>query len=142
MPPASKGLFEPECQQVRGFGFLGDTRAETDHITVVMLARESSIAFISHDDRPDSSMAIGRDGHARTAATDEHTALSRAIDHVLGDLVGKIGIVDGLIRVRATIDNGMPFTTQPLDQGPLQVKSRVVRSYGNCRYIRSDLAQS
>src|SRR5579885_2514562 len=87
-----------------------DTRAQAEHIHIVVLYPLMSRVVIVADRGADALHLIGGHARAHTAAADQHAALGASVQDGLAHRFGKVGIVVGGVELeRAHIHRLMAF---------------------------------
>ena len=77
--------------------------SQADDIGVVVFSRQGSDFRGPADGGAGAGMFVGGDGHAVGAAADQHAVPAGAGSDRFGDGVGEVGVIDGILALRAVV---------------------------------------
>jgi hypothetical protein len=112
------------------------TRAETQHIAIVMFARLMSGIRVTAERGANAEELISGDSRAHTTPADQYSNLSGAVLHGLADLFGVIRIIvrDGAV-VRAEVDQIMTTMPQLFNHPFIQRITRMISSNRDPHFV-------
>src|SRR5581483_3661381 len=119
-----------------------DTRAEGEHVHVVVLDALVRGVRVVADGTADAGDLVRRDRCADAAPADQHAAVSAAGCHRIADRAREVGVVDGRLAVRAQVEHGMSLARELVDDDALEWESRVVGGDGEAHQRRTPLRRS
>ena len=124
--PPSKSVERKRSTIFTASSGLGCALAEREHVRVVVTAAHLGLVGVVRVDRADAVDLVGDDRDADAAAADEHSAIGTAGGDLTGGRFGEIGVVDGLLGVRAEVLHIVSHALQGIGDLLLQSEARVV----------------
>ena len=112
-------------------GEVNEAAREADDVATVVLAEKMGKIGRLDGRGTDAGHFVGHDGHAKPGAADEHAAVSIAAGNRARNLVGIVGVIDGVGRVGAEVEHLVSKRAQVICKGSLLVEAAMIGSDGN-----------
>jgi len=124
---------EPDADNLERHCFGNWSGADGDAVGIVVLFSHLRGPFVPAEATAHAFDLIGNDGFAVAASAEHDAVIGFAICHRLCRRADEVGIIAGLGRFAATIDDLVATVAQKLNDWRLEGKPCVVGADGNCK---------
>ena len=124
---------EPDADNLERHCFGNRAGADGDAVGIVVLFSHLRGPFVPAEAAAHAFDLVGNDGFAVAAAAEHDAVIGFAFCHRLSRRADEVGIVAGLGRVAAAIDDLVATVAQKLNDWRLEGETCVVGADGNCK---------